>query len=144
MPRSVRQRPTYATSSRWSIGWSGPPGAATPTPTIRSTSRSTTALVDLAGNAKLLALYRRLVNELNLYRRAALDAAGTLPVSVSEHRAIVERIAAGQAAAAGRLLHEHVMGSRVRARDLAAREPADRPALRAGDGAARAAGRKSR
>jgi phosphonate utilization transcriptional regulator len=101
-------------------------------------------LVDLAGNAKLLALYRRLVNELNLYRRAALDAAGTLPASVSEHRAIVDRIAAGQAAAAGRLLHEHVMGSRDRARDLAAREPADRPVLRAAAGAARGTGRKNR
>jgi len=101
-------------------------------------------VVALAGNAKLLALYRRLVNELNLYRRAALDAAGTLPVSVSEHRAIVERIAAGQAAAAGRLMHEHVMGSRDRARELAAREPVDRPAHRAAAGAALAAGRKSR
>ena len=91
-------------------------------------------LVELAGNAKLLAMYRRLVNELNLYRRAALDAAGTLPVSVSEHRAIVERIAAGQAAAAGRLLHEHVMGSRDRAhraREQAIERPATRPPLRA-------------
>jgi phosphonate utilization transcriptional regulator len=72
-------------------------------------------IVALAGNAKLAQLYRRLVNELNLYRRASLDQAGTLPLSVAEHRAIVESIAAGRAAAAGRLLHEHVLVSRERA-----------------------------
>jgi phosphonate utilization transcriptional regulator len=73
-------------------------------------------LVELAGNAKLLQLYRRLVNELRLYRRASLDQAGALPASVREHRAIVERIAAREAAAAGHLLYEHAMGGRERAR----------------------------
>lgn len=72
-------------------------------------------IVDLAGNAKLALLYRRLVNELNLYRRAALNEAGNLPKSVAEHRAIVERIASRKAAAAGRLLHDHVLESRERA-----------------------------
>jgi phosphonate utilization transcriptional regulator len=72
-------------------------------------------IVDLAGNAKLAHLYRRLVNELNLYRRASLNHAGNLPVSVAEHRAIVDRIAARKPAAAGRLLHDHVLESRERA-----------------------------
>ena len=72
-------------------------------------------IVALAGNAKLAQLYRRIVNELNLYRRASLDRAGALPVSVAEHRAIVQRISERQSAAAGRLLHEHVMLSRERA-----------------------------
>jgi phosphonate utilization transcriptional regulator len=71
-------------------------------------------LVALTGNIKLLTTYRRLVNELNLYRRTALAQAGTLPVSTREHREIVERIAAGHPAAAGRALHEHVMASRER------------------------------
>ena len=44
-----------------------------------------------------------------LYRRATLDQAGILPVSVAEHRAIVDCIAARQPAAAGRLLHDHVL-----------------------------------
>lgn len=77
-------------------------------------------IIALSGNAKLAQLYRRLVNELNLYRRASLDRAGALSVSIAEHRAIVERIAAGQAAAAGRLLREHVMASRDRAHDASA------------------------
>jgi phosphonate utilization transcriptional regulator len=73
-------------------------------------------LVELAGNAKLAQLYRRLVNELRLFRRASLEQAGALPTSVREHRAIVDRIAAGEAAAAGRLLYDHAMGGRERAR----------------------------
>lgn len=87
-------------------------------------------IVDLAGNAKLAMLYRRLVNELHLYRRAALGAAGNLPVSVGEHRAIIERIAAHQPAAAGRLLHDHVVQSRERAhraRDTASAPKPRRP-----------------
>ena len=71
-------------------------------------------IVQLAGNPKLTALYRRLVNELHLHRRAALGQAGILPVSMREHRAIVEHIAARQAAAAGRALFEHAMASRDR------------------------------
>jgi phosphonate utilization transcriptional regulator len=71
-------------------------------------------LVELAGNAKLLATYRRLVNELHLYRRASLAQAGALPVSTREHHDIVEKIANGQAQAAGRALFDHVIGSRER------------------------------
>jgi len=71
-------------------------------------------LVELAGNAKLLATYRRLVNELHLYRRASLAQEGALPNSTREHHDIVEKIAGGHAIAAGRALHDHVMGSRER------------------------------
>ena len=71
-------------------------------------------LVELTGNAKLLLTYRRLVNELHLFRRATLTQGGALPVSTREHRDIVDRIASGQVAAAGRALHEHVLASRSR------------------------------
>lgn len=71
-------------------------------------------IVDLAGNPKLTFVYRRLVNELHLHRRTALGRAGILPVSIREHRMIVDHIAARQAAAAGRALHEHAMASRER------------------------------
>lgn len=72
-------------------------------------------IIELAGNAKLSQLYRRLVNELSLYRRASLTHAANLPLSSNEHRAIVECIATRQAAATGRLMHDHVMASRERA-----------------------------
>ena len=71
-------------------------------------------IVELAGNPKLTFVYRRLVNELHLHRRAALGQAGILPVSMREHRTIVDHIASRQAAAAGRALHEHAMSSRDR------------------------------
>jgi phosphonate utilization transcriptional regulator len=71
-------------------------------------------LVELTGNAKLLDVYRRLVNELHLFRRTTLAQGGALPVSSREHRDIVDRIAARQPAAAGRALYEHVMASRAR------------------------------
>ena len=71
-------------------------------------------LVELAGNAKLLVMYRRLVNELHLYRRASLAQGGVLPISTREHRNIVDKIAAGQPVAAGRALYDHVMASRER------------------------------
>jgi phosphonate utilization transcriptional regulator len=71
-------------------------------------------LVELAGNAKLLGMYRRLVNELHLFRHATLAQGGALPVSTREHRDIVARIAEGQPAAAGRALFDHVMASRER------------------------------
>ncbi|MFD2270146.1 hypothetical protein ACFS07_00945 [Undibacterium arcticum] len=45
-------------------------------------------MVRQTGNRKLLDTYRRLVNELNLFRRSALAQKGTLPVSTREHRAI--------------------------------------------------------
>ena len=71
-------------------------------------------LVALAGNGKMLVTYRRLVNELHLYRRATLAQAGALPASAREHHVILDKIASGDAAAAGRALYEHVMGSRER------------------------------
>jgi phosphonate utilization transcriptional regulator len=71
-------------------------------------------LVALAGNSKLLATYRRLVNELRLFRRQALAQGGTLPLSTREHRDIVDKIASGNAVAAGKALHDHVIGSRER------------------------------
>jgi phosphonate utilization transcriptional regulator len=71
-------------------------------------------LVMLAGNAKLLLIYRRLANELRLFRRATLAQGDTLAVSTREHREIVDQIAAGKVAAAGRALYDHVMASRER------------------------------
>lgn len=71
-------------------------------------------MVELAGNAKLLVTYRRLVNELLLFRHATLAQGGALSLSTREHRDIVDRIAAGQPTAAGRALYAHVMASRER------------------------------
>ena len=72
------------------------------------------ALVDFVGNRKLSSLYRRLVKELSLLRRANLAGGRQLPVSASEHRAILKAIAAGDAESAGRALRAHVLESKER------------------------------
>ena len=73
-------------------------------------------LVAACGNAKLAATYRRLVNELSLFRHQSLARTGTLAVSTREHRVIVERIAARNPAAAGKAMLDHVLASRERMR----------------------------
>ena len=73
------------------------------------------ALAQCAANVKLLDMYRRLVKELSLYRRKTIERGGTiLPISMKEHRKIVEAIAARDGATAGRLMYEHAMASRER------------------------------
>ena len=71
-------------------------------------------LVELAGNGKLTAIYRKLIKELSLFRRLNLSDGGLMPISVGEHRQIVKAIAAGDADAAGKAMFQHVMESKER------------------------------
>ena len=72
-------------------------------------------LAEAAANRALTANYRRVVNELNLYRREAIQRnVDVIPVSTQEHEAIVEAVAKGDAARAERLLYDHVINSRAR------------------------------
>jgi phosphonate utilization transcriptional regulator len=71
-------------------------------------------LVEMAGNAKLTAIYRKLIKELSLFRRLNLADTGLMPVSVGEHRQIVKAIASGDREAAGRAMYDHVMESKER------------------------------
>jgi phosphonate utilization transcriptional regulator len=82
-------------------------------------------LAQATGNTALVTNYRRVVNELNLYRREMLlRDAENIKVSTREHEAVVEAISKGQASIAERLLFDHVIGSRERVnRVLAAPAP---------------------
>jgi phosphonate utilization transcriptional regulator len=72
-------------------------------------------LGEAAGNAALLENYRRVVNELNLFRHETLaHNTGHIPVSTKDHDAIVNAVAKGDAALAERLAFEHVVDSRER------------------------------
>lgn len=71
-------------------------------------------LVEMAGNRKLTAIYRKLIKELSLFRRLNLADGWLMPISANEHRQIVKAIASGDADAAGRAMSDHVMESKDR------------------------------
>jgi phosphonate utilization transcriptional regulator len=88
-------------------------------------------LLEAAGNRALRANYRRVVNELDLYRRETLArSAENIPISTRDHEAIVNAVAKGDGRLAERLLFEHVIESRERLHRALARPPA-LPAKRA-------------
>ena len=89
-------------------------------------------LAQLTGNANLIATYRRLVNELHLYRRETLARGPqSFPISTHEHEAIVDAIASGDADRAGLLLYEHAMDSRRRLHQALDAPAASQPAAKA-------------
>jgi phosphonate utilization transcriptional regulator len=72
-------------------------------------------LAEFTGNGTLLNHYRRLVNELHLYRRETLARGpDSFPISTREHAEIVEALAKRDADRAGKLMYEHAMESRDR------------------------------
>ena len=71
-------------------------------------------LVEMAGNRKLTAIYRKLIKELSLFRRLNLADGWLMPVSANEHRQIVKAIGSGDSDAAGRAMFAHVMESKER------------------------------
>lgn len=74
-------------------------------------------LAALTGNATLLDNYRRLVNELSLFRHQAhakVRDASSLKASVRDHRAMLAAIADGDGQLACRLTREHLEASRKR------------------------------
>jgi DNA-binding GntR family transcriptional regulator len=75
-------------------------------------------LARAAGNGALLANYRAVVNQLDLYRRTTLarGAADLIAASTRDHAAIVDAVAGHDEALAERLLTDHVMQSRARLR----------------------------
>jgi phosphonate utilization transcriptional regulator len=72
-------------------------------------------LAEAAGNKALHATYRRVVNELDLYRRETITrSAENIPISTRDHQAIVDAVARGDERHAEKLLVEHVIESRER------------------------------
>jgi phosphonate utilization transcriptional regulator len=75
-------------------------------------------LVEMAGNRKLTAIYRKLIKELSLFRRLNLADGWLMPISASEHRQIVKAIAVRRRdVLAGRAMFDHVMESKERTLD---------------------------
>jgi phosphonate utilization transcriptional regulator len=81
-------------------------------------------IAEMVGNRKLLELYRRIVNEMQLFRRQSILRGGGLQVSNHEHRAIVEALASRDGDKAARTMHGHVMRAHQRLMSLLAASPA--------------------
>jgi len=75
-------------------------------------------VVEMTGNGKLAAIYRRLMNELHLQRRQGL-ARGGIRVSNAEHAEIVEALATRDPDRAASAMREHVMAGHRRWRRTA-------------------------
>ena len=65
-------------------------------------------ILELSGNARLIAMNRRLIDELHLCRRRNLVEESGMAASNEEHRCIVAEIASGDAIAAGSAMSDHV------------------------------------
>jgi phosphonate utilization transcriptional regulator len=72
-------------------------------------------LARAARNSALLANYRGIVNQLDLYRRATLSrSTDNISISTRDHEAIVTAVATRDESLAERLMSEHVLQSRQR------------------------------
>jgi phosphonate utilization transcriptional regulator len=74
-------------------------------------------MVEITGNRKLTDTYRKLIKELSLFRRQNLADSVLMKTFLAEHKLIVKAIASGDALAAGRAMHDHVMQSKQRTID---------------------------
>ena len=82
-------------------------------------------LARAARNQALQNNYRRVVNELDLYRRETIArSTDNIPVSTREHEAIVNAVSQGDEKLAERLMTEHVLHSRERLHHALAKPPA--------------------
>jgi phosphonate utilization transcriptional regulator len=72
-------------------------------------------LASFTGNGTLLNAYRRIVNELHLFRRTTLALGdNSFPISIREHKEIVDALNKRDGNRAGRLLYRHAIESRSR------------------------------
>ena len=71
-------------------------------------------IVEMAGNAKLLDIYRRLINETHLMRRQSISSGQGRLASSHEHREIVLALGTRDADVAVRALRNHVISGRDR------------------------------
>jgi DNA-binding GntR family transcriptional regulator len=78
-------------------------------------------IVELANNRTLLAIYRRVIDQMHLLRRRGLLRGGSLEVSNREHAGIVDALASRDAERAARACREHTLAGFARMRGEATR-----------------------
>ena len=85
-------------------------------------------LVEMAGNRKLTTIYRKLINEIALFRRINLADQNQLPASAHAHWEMLHAITSGEPETAGRAMYDHAIDSKNRMVDNAARRHNPSPA----------------
>jgi DNA-binding GntR family transcriptional regulator len=70
------------------------------------------AIVQFSGNGRLLSISTSVHREMHLFRRRTLDMPGRMKISNSEHRAIVDALAAKDGNTTAQLMEDHVLKSR--------------------------------
>ena len=68
-----------------------------------------TAIVEIAGNENLLAIYEGICKRMSLFRQASLSIPGRLSDSLEKHRKVAEAIMSKDPAKAGNLLRHHTL-----------------------------------
>ena len=71
-------------------------------------------IVALSGNPRLVELYDNVSKELHLFRRHGLEPSAARHTSNDQHREIIDRIEAGDAAAVGILMEQHILAGKGR------------------------------
>jgi len=71
------------------------------------------AIVALSGNPRLVELYDNVSKELHLFRRHGLEPSSARHTSNDQHRAILDRLEAGDATA-GDLMEQHILAGKSR------------------------------
>ncbi len=97
------------------------------------------AFVVASGNAKLLEMYRLLIGQMGPYRRPSASLRGSLAVSISEHRGILDAAHARDTQATIELVLDHVRVPQRRLQAISDAQFLDEVAARSAD-AARPAG----
>ena len=82
-------------------------------------------LVEMAGNRKLTAIYRKLIKEISLFRRINLTNENQLPASAHAHWEMLRAIATGRPELAGHAMFEHAIQSKNRMVENEARRRPD-------------------
>ena len=72
------------------------------------------AIVEMAGNAKLLQAYRRLINEMHLMRRHEIVKSKGMANSVAEHIVLVDALESRSPDAVEEITRRHVRGGQLR------------------------------
>ena len=71
-------------------------------------------LVALSGNPRLVDLYGTISKELHLFRRHGLEPVAARRTSNEQHRAIIDRLQAGDADGAAHLMADHILAGKRR------------------------------